>query len=75
MLTDMMADNDGMAQVIADAVVNSINDDTANTGLLHNFALAVRLRMWGLLAGIPIPLDAPGVGYIDGAYTGPLRGP
>jgi len=71
----MMADNDALAQVLADSIVNAINDDTTNVGLLHNFALNIRIRMYGLLLGMPIPLDAPGKGYIDGAYTGPLRGP
>jgi hypothetical protein len=77
MLTDMMADNDAMAQVLADAITNSIN--AGNDGLLHNLGIKVRLRFTGTLVifgiPIPIPLDTPGVGYVDGAYTGPLVGP
>lgn len=73
LLTDMMADNDALAQVLADAITNSINSDTDSSGLLHNLGIKVRLRFYGSLLGIPIGLDLPGTGYVDGAYTGRLR--
>jgi hypothetical protein len=62
--------------VLADAIFNSLQDDVpAYRGLLHNLGIKVRLRFYAVLFGIPIGLDLPGKGYIDGAYTGPLRGP
>ena len=73
LFTDMLADNATAAEVIAGAINNAINDDTGNTGFMHNFGMRVRLRFYAVLFGIPIGLDAIGVGIIDGAYTGPLR--
>jgi len=73
MLTDMMSDNDAMAQVIADAVNNSLDDDPTG-GLMHNLGVKVRLRFYAMLLGIPIGLDVPGTGYIDGMYTGQFQG-
>jgi hypothetical protein len=75
LFTDMLSDNDAAALTIAKAITNSINESDGT--LFHNLAIRVRLRLQVdlsvLIPGFILPLDAVGLGYIDGAYTGPLR--